>query len=231
MLGMGEVSGGGVLPVRGAHRFILQARDPVTDCPVLEACVSIDNLDSLRSVLRVEDGEDPDFSYVYDLDGQELDAIQQLTGLPFPRDLGPVQIVPWSRLREIPYLVHTEYELALMLEGRKPLAVFSDAYPSAWLKELSARFDPYVADGRFVRRIVDAPFPEPRISGGERSDGIRHVYVALPDEQWRVDAHIQLFEDSGREGWNEARERRQGLLLGYEEWQCDWWEGHRPGKV
>lgn len=228
MLGMGEVRIDRASAVGGARRFILQARDPVTDCPILEARVSIDDLDALRSVLQVEDGEDPDFSYVYDLDGQGLDAIQRLIGLPFPRDLGPVQIVPWSPLREIPYLVHTEYELALMLEGRKPLAVFGDAYPSEWFDGLIARFDPYVADGRFVRRIVDTPLPKPHISGGERVDGVRHVYVALPGEQWRIDAYIQLFEDH-EGGWNETRERRLGLLLGYEEWQCDWWEAHRPG--
>ncbi len=231
MLGMGEVRIDRARAVGSARGFILQARDPVTDCPILEARVSIDDLDALRSVLQVEGGEDPDFSYVYDLDGQDLDAIQTLIGLPFPRDLGPVQIVPWSPLRDIPYLVHTEYELALMLEGRKPLAVFGDAYPSEWFDERIARFDPYVADGRLVRRIIDAPFPEPRILGDERVDGVRHVYVALPGEQWRIDAYIQLMDDLRRDGWNDARERRQGLLLGYEEWQCDWWEAHRPGKA
>lgn len=116
-----------------------------------------------------------------------------------------------------------------MLEGRKPLAVFADAYPADWFDEWMARFDPYVADGRFVRRIIDTPLPRPRTLGGERFAGVRHVYIALPDEQWRIDAYIQLFDDSGKDGWNEARERRQGLLLGYEEWQCDWWEAHRPG--
>jgi len=227
MLGMGEVRG----DPEGQRCFFLQALDPLSGCPILEARVWADDLGALRTVLGVSADEDPDFDYIYDLVEAELDAVSRLFDLSFPGDLGPVRLVSWSPLRDVPYLVHTEYELALMLEGRKPLAVFSDAYPSAWLEELSARFDPYVADGRFVRRIVDAPFPEPRISGGERSDGIRHVHVALPDEQWRVDAYIQLFEDSGREGWNEARERRQGLLLGYEEWQCDWWEDHRPGKV
>jgi hypothetical protein len=226
---MGEVSAAAAPADCGAHRFILQVRDPVTDCPILEARVSIDDLDALRGVLRFQDGEDPDFSGIYELDGEDLDALQRLTGLPFPRDLGPVQIVPWSGLREVPYLIHTEYELALMLEGRKPLAVFADAYPADWFDEWMARFDPYVADGRLVRRIVDRPFPKPRTSDGERFDGIRHVYVALPVEQWRIDAYIQLFDDSGRDGWGEVQERRQGLLLGYEEWQCDWWETYRTG--
>lgn len=149
---------------------------------MLEARVRTDDLDALRLALGVSADEDPDFDYAYDLAEGELDAVSRLFDLLFPRDLGPVRLVSWSPLREVPYLVHTEYELALMLEGRKPLAVFGDAYPSEWFEELIARFDPYVAEGRFVRRIVDAPFPEPRISGGERVDGVRRVYVAMPCE-------------------------------------------------
>jgi hypothetical protein len=224
---MGEVRG----EPEGQRCFVLQALDPLTGCPVLEARVQTGNLDALRMALGVSADEDPDFDYIYDLVEAELDAISHLLDLSFPRDLGPVRLVSWSALREVPYLVHTEYELALMLEGRKPLAVFSGSYPSEWFEELIARFEPYVAEGRFVRRIIDEPFPKPRMSEGERIDGVRRVYIALPDEQWRIDAYIQLFDDPGAGGWDEARERRQGRLLGYEEWQCDWWGAHRPGKT
>ncbi|TCR64742.1 hypothetical protein EV560_106208 [Bosea sp. BK604] len=213
------------------HKFVLQARDPVTDCPVLEARISIADPGPLRRALGIEEGEDPDFDGIYDLDGDDLAALQRLTGLSFPRDLGPVQIVSWDPLRDVPYLVHTGYELALMLERRKPLAVFSDAYPADWFDEMIARFDPYVAGGRVVRRLIDEPFAKPRVVDGQRFDGIRRVFIALPDEEWRIEAYLALWQSLKTEGWSEERERRQGELLGYEEWQRDWWAAHRPGKA
>lgn len=53
----------------------------------------------------------------------------------------------------LPYLLHTNRELGLMLAGRKPLAVFSDGvgcFPDVVLRDLR-RFEPHVAQGRVVR--------------------------------------------------------------------------------
>jgi hypothetical protein len=208
--------------------FVLQAIDPETGCPAVEARLAVDDLSALRAILGSEAEEGRDLRYGYSLDPEQLAAIARTFGLAFDPEGRPATIVPWHPIRKVPYLVHTGFELALMLEERKPLAVFSDAFPSELLDELVGRFDPYVASGRFVRRIVDRPLPEPRRSpNGSRAKRVREVYVALPGEAWRIDAFLLLREVGAKAGWNDALERFEGTLLGYEEWQNDWWQQNR----
>lgn len=45
---------------------------------------------------------------------------------------------------------HEGRELALMLAGKKPLAMFNDDWPTDW-EPPEIAFDPYVAEGRFVK--------------------------------------------------------------------------------
>jgi hypothetical protein len=64
--------------------------------------------------------------------------------------------------------------------------------------------------------------------GARRPDfeGIRSVYFALPGEEWRIDKYIAAIENQTG-AWNDELERLQGSLLGYENWQNDWWIEHR----
>lgn len=59
--------------------------------------------------------------------------------------------------------------------------------------------------------------------------GMRDVYFALPGDEWRIDAYIEMCAEARLSSRNEvnAFERRQGTLLGYEDWQNDWWLEHR----
>jgi hypothetical protein len=201
-----------------ARQFVLQALDPDTGCAVLEARFRTADLSALRAVLGEDAGDDPDLRCGYDLSDDQLAAIVQRFGVAFDPAGRSTVLAPWQSIREVPYLVHTHFELALMLDGRKPLAVFNDTYPSEWFDELVSRFDPYVADGRFVRRIVDRP--------KKRS---REVYIALRGEEWRINAFLLLREVWAKSGWNDALERFEGSLLGYEDWQNDWWLANRRG--
>lgn len=206
------------------RRFILRAADPETGCPVLEAKFIVTDLSMLRAALAGEADDDPDLEYLYDLDRDVLAAIIATFGVAFDPGDRPTTLHSWHPIREVPYLVHTEFELALMLEGRKPLAVFSDAYPSEWFDDYVSRFDPFVAAGRFVRRVVTRPFPKAHhMPDGRIFEGIREVYVAAPGEEWRIDAFMLLRDVGAKSGWNAALERYEGSLLGYEDWQNDWW--------
>jgi hypothetical protein len=135
--------------------------------------------------------------------------------------------VSWHPIREVPYLVHTNFELPLMLEGLKPLAVFHDAYPTEWLTETLERFEPFVRSGRLVRSIVDTPFTEAERARFAGFLGWRRAFFALPGEEWRIDAFLLVAKVSTQTGWNEALERMEGSLLGYDDWQNDWWIEHR----
>jgi len=53
----------------------------------------------------------------------------------------------------------------------------------------------------------------------------RRLFYALPGHEWRVDAMLTLLTEPG--AWSDDRERRFGELLGYEEWQNDYWLTHR----
>ena len=119
-------------------------------------------------------------------------------------------------LKSLPYRLHTNRELGMMLRGEKPLSVFSDAYghfPEAVLRYLRM-FDVHVDRGAFVKREYVY------LDRGNRPGS--HVFCyALPDQEWRIDAIIELRENFER--WNSEMERAEGSLLGYSDWQNDWW--------
>jgi len=120
---------------------------------------------------------------------------------------------------ETPYLVHTNWELPLLLEGRKKLAHFSDFYPSP-LFDCEKAFDRWVANGVLHKEVVDEPLEKPT----ERWLRHRAVYYTPKGEEWRIPAHKLFQHASGKSGgWNEHFERLEGMLFGYEDWQNDWW--------
>ena len=125
-------------------------------------------------------------------------------------------------LRSLPYLVHTNRELGLMLKGVKPMAMFSDIVgrePECLVRYFRL-LDRQVDAGRFNRRIVDEPVPL-------RPDWLsRRIFYTLPNEAWRVDAMLELIVHYGQ--WTKEHERRFGTLLGYEDWQNDLWLEQRP---
>ena len=125
--------------------------------------------------------------------------------------------MPIGFARELPYRLHTNRELGLMLEGIKPLAVFADGrdhFPDCVARYLRL-FDRHVRNGRIVRHDRFVPIDHPVI------DAIHYIYFTLPGEEWRVDAMIGLMAEP--DVWSADKERRQGELLGYTDEQNDVW--------
>ena len=125
-------------------------------------------------------------------------------------------------LRELPYLVHTNRELGLMLRGIKPLAIFSDVVGNEpdCVTRYHRMFGRHVSEGRFNRRTLERPVP------GRQNWRSRQVFYTLPREDWRVDEMLELKNYHGR--WTNEHERRFGSLLGYEDWQNDIWLERYP---
>ena len=125
-------------------------------------------------------------------------------------------------LRALPYLVHTNRELGLMLRGVKPMAMFGHIVgrePECVLRYLRV-FDRYVDVGRFDRQIMDKAVPP-------RPDWLfRDIFYTIPGEAWRVDAMLDLAVHYG--SWTNEHERSFGSLLGYEDWQNDIWLERYP---
>lgn len=117
-------------------------------------------------------------------------------------------------LRGLPYLVHTNRELGLMLAGAKPLACFADGkdcYPDVVSRYLRL-FDRHVGTGRIIRRdhYSDANWGR-----------CHRILFALPNEEWRIEAMLELI--LSKDQWTADKERRQGELLGYDNWMNDYW--------
>jgi hypothetical protein len=125
-------------------------------------------------------------------------------------------------LRSLPYLVHTNRELGLMLQGLKPLAIFSwiEGYEVDCVQRYLRMFDRHVRLGRFGKHELTLPVPQ--------LPHLRHCAVryTLPGEEWRVEALDELFNQP--RPWTAEHERRFGELLGYEDWQNDIWLGNGP---
>jgi hypothetical protein len=193
--------------------FYLQRLDPATGSALAEARFEIEDTARLAAALEIEGDDDMGCSYVL----EEGDASRIATLFTPPLDLDPDldYIEPDSALRRTPYLIHTDFELPLMLEGRKPLAVFTGDSESDWLDEVKARFAPHVAAETFVERD-DLTSREHR----DFTHPIRKLLYAQPAEAWRIQAYLDLWREGA---WDDTHERREGELLGYEDWQIDWW--------
>src|SRR5258708_1918703 len=211
----------------GPRRFILQALDSDHGSPVLEAMFLVTKLEDLRSLLEIDAGDDPELEGHYTLDAAELAAITERFGIAFDPEGREVVLCSWHSVRLAPYLVHTGFELALLLEGRKQLARTSDAYPpDHHLGE--EKFDRYVAQGVLHKEVVVEPFERPsRGKDGQVFEGQRTVYYTHKGEEWRIKASKLIWDAATKSAWNEDFERMQGMLFGYEEWQNDWWLADR----
>jgi hypothetical protein len=203
--------------------FVLQGYDPATDTVCVEWLVRIADIDAVREVFAPDSDRDPDMKCVYrDLSDDERRCFGQLCLPPVVPEAIYTGICRLDRWRaNIPYMVHTNFELPLMLEGRKKFAILSECYPSEWFDGHLQPFEPFVESGQLVRRIVDTPMPHLNERRPDL-DGIRRVYFALPGEEWRIDKYIEAI-DNRTSDWSDGLERLEGSLFGYEDWQCDWW--------
>jgi len=214
-------------------RFILQAIDPDRGNPAFEAMFVVERPEELRALLGEGAANDPELDLFYTLEPEELIAISRAFDVPFDPQGYETCLYRWTYRREAPYLIHTGYELALMLEGRKPFArMGGDFYPPEqhYGEEL---FDRYVAQDVLHREIDLEKFEKPRRwKDGRVLEGFRTVYYTLKGQEWRIPAWKLVSKGSGGEGWNDTLERLEGMLLGYEDWQNAWHiEGIRKRKV
>lgn len=214
-----------------SSNFVLQGFDDVTKTVSAEWRVRIEDLEQLKAVLAPESDSDPDLKGLYV--GLSPRVMQKIGVLCIP-PIVPDAILtglsrPYLAFDAVPYLIHTNFELPLMLDGRKPLAVFGDVYPSDWFDELLEPFEPFVASGQILRRIIDTPVPALKQQHPDL-DGMRDVLFALPDEAWRINAYIRDILNRSRD-WDDDLERLQGSLLGYEDWQNDWWIEQRSRRL
>ncbi|WDZ77437.1 hypothetical protein PWG15_02665 [Ensifer adhaerens] len=186
----------------------------------------------IARVLDLRNGVFLDHAY-YRLDQNDLTLLASALGLALPKTGEEAVLRRPHALDTVPYLVHTGYELPLMLEGRKPFAHFSDDPESPWLEEARLLFAPHVDAGALVLDRFEVARMCPTTTGGEKEQRVLYLTYALPGDEWRFDLFRQrchrLFHDW--RPWTAEDEREEGLLLGYTEEQCDWWLANRFRRI
>jgi hypothetical protein len=207
-----------------SRRFILQALDPDYGHAAFETLFAVERPEELRALLGAAAADDPALEMFYTLDPADIAAINRHFDLAFDPEGRQATLYKWTRSRDIPYLVHTNYELALMIEGRKQFArMGGDYYPPDRHKD-EELFDRCVAQGLLHKEVELEKFAELlRLKDGRVFEGFRTVYYTRKGEEWRIPAWKLVSKASGKSGWNEHFERLEGMLFGYEDWQNDWW--------
>jgi hypothetical protein len=208
------------------HRFFLEAIDPDYGCPVLEAMFEVTDLADLRAVLGTCAKDDPELRGWYPLEADDLASISERFRVAFEPGGRAVHLHRWHSLRAVPYLVHTNYELILLLDGTKQFARELEVYPphEHFQEDL---FNRYVAQGLIHKEVFIKPFPTLlKLQDGRVYEGEREVCYTRNGQEWRIPAWRLVRAASEKSGWNEDFERLEGMLFGYEEWQMDWWIAH-----
>jgi hypothetical protein len=201
--------------------FFLVAVERSTQCISHEVSFEIHSVSELCSVLHWDvqafrRGE------IRELDHSEIERLEEHFSIDFDPKEMLIQLRPWNRTDALPYKVHTNRELALMIAGSKPLAVFCDPHPVPPEERFAPEqvFEPHVLAGRIVKRIHIVPARQN--SRLQRPNlGTRFVLYALPEETWRIEAYLLMRKTAEQCGWSEGFERMEGSLLGYEDWQND----------
>jgi hypothetical protein len=206
------------------RRFILQALDPEYGHPAFETMLVVERPEELRTLLGAAADDDPGLEMAYTLDPADIAAINRHFGLRFDPQGRETSLYQWTQLREVPYLVHTGYELVLMIDGRKQFARMGGGYYPPDRYEGEDRFDRYVSQGLLHKEVELEKFDEPlRLKNGRILEGFRTVYYTRLGQEWRIAAWKLISKASRKSGWNEDFERLEGMLFGYEDWQNDWW--------
>ncbi|HEY0061114.1 MAG TPA: hypothetical protein VGC21_03270 [Telluria sp.] len=196
------------------RKFVLNFIDPATGCIRSQAAFETSDISALCRI--IDPGQDNiPLGACYDLDHGDMQRIAARFGVAVANASDEVRLRSWLPIDELPYLVHTNRELALMLNGSKPFAAFTESYPSNPDLDLIPEryFAPYVESGLLLRK--EYLFKQ---RNGRQS---RIVLYAKPQEEWRMEAYRLLKQTAEKTGWNEGFERIEGTLLGYEEWQND----------
>jgi hypothetical protein len=131
-------------------------------------------------------------------------VVAMITAKEIPSDIGP----------------HEDRELELMLNGQKPLAMFTEISPIETGVIPEDEFAPFVQSGRLIMREVFEPTQG--MPGRPEKLFIRRVLYAFPEEVWRIEAILLVCEIVARlQRWDEGLERVTGKLLGYSDRQID----------
>jgi hypothetical protein len=200
------------------RQFFIQSVDGPSGFALSEIYCGYSTIEAVRNAIDADIAEF-DTLKILRLDDRQVRAIEKLFSIEFEPSDNETYLRSWSPHDGLPYRVHPNRELILMLSGEKPLSVLSGGIPASdSFEEIPEYlFDPYVESGAFAK----TDYCEPNPAKHPYYKGMRFVLYALAHEAWRMDAYILMRNVAGKAGWTDALTRLEGSLLGYAEWQND----------
>ncbi|WP_086386655.1 hypothetical protein [Caballeronia sordidicola] len=157
-----------------------------------------------------------------ELESSQVSNIESKFKISIKKPFCRASVRPQCFADTLPYAVHTNRELQLVVSGLKPLAVFSEHYPEGLVRKLfpESAFDELVAAGKLIKReFIEHDISMSKINPANRNVRTRYILFSTMSEEWRIDAYILLLFSGMTAGYGELYDRMQGSLLGYEEWQ------------
>ena len=104
------------------HRFFLQEIDTKTNCPINEHAFSVNDAEELLLDFGLSK-TDP-LPLGIDMCVEYANDVIKKYNMPFKDSNNWARLRKWHRLDNLPYRIHTDRELIMMLQRVKPLAVF-----------------------------------------------------------------------------------------------------------
>jgi hypothetical protein len=202
------------IDIKVSRKFVIEFIDASTNCISNQSVIDTQDIAALCEIV------DPGSTNIhvaarYDLEFEDIQKLKQRFNIFSEDENSIARLRSWQAMDELPYAIHTNRELLLMLSGNKPFAAFSENYPSTMDYEFipESLFDPHVKNGLFLKKEY--------LVTEKNNHQTRSVLYSTKGEEWRIEAYILLKKTAEKSGWNEGFERMEGTLLGYEDWQND----------
>jgi hypothetical protein len=186
-------------------RFILEAFDHDLLYPWLAQRFETSDIKSLRQVLHLDNNEDRNLDCQYFLTPRQTDELCAAFDFKFShgdREVILLRERPKKFASKVPYLLHGGYELALMIQHRKPFAFLYYDSDYEGSRRYKARFDHYVSEG-----LLHGD-DEIEVVDDETGRQAGYVFYTLKGEEWRIPAYKFLLQNlKPSENGFEIRER------------------------
>lgn len=109
------------------------------------------------------------------------------------------------------YEIHTGKELTMMLEGKKPMAMFYRIEEEDFDELDGQNFEKYVTEGQIKKFQFSLKYKH---KNGRPDSNLLYWVYTLPEEEWRFPV-LQKLKTEGEKLWNRDMEIIEGTLLGY----------------
>lgn len=192
-------------------------RDPVTGSISHSIEVEFERLRSLRGLILDDEWRVIHEGRSLPIESSRLSAVLRVLGKESEYKFKGAIVREKSIFDDLPYKIHTGRELRMMLLGVKPLAYFS-TFMNKYHDDFDItqqHFDYYVKRGIILRHQRTSLVPN------QDEESFFHLAYTLPSDAWRAEAIFDLMDSIYKDGWNDFKERLQGELLGYTDWEND----------